>query len=401
MQPDPLTTYGRQALDDDDIEAVVAALRGQYLTGGPSVRGFEEALEKFTGGPHAISCGNCTQALHLAAHALGVGPGTSVIVPAITFLATANTPRTLGADVVFSDVDPDNGLMRPADFKAALKRCHSKPVAVFPVHLAGQIVDIKAIHDIAAEQGLKIIEDAAHSVGTSYKVDGKIYRVGDSTFSDATAFSFHPVKHITTGEGGAVMVRDAALAEKIHQLRSHGMVRDSTRFTQKDMALDENGQANPWYYEMPDFGYNYRLTDIQAALGISQLKKLPDFVTKRTRLKARYDQLLAPYANNIRPLKVMPDCAPAWHLYSVLIDFKALGKSRAQVMNELSAKGIGTQVHYIPVNQQPYYRAQNPDLKLPDAEEYYARTLTLPLHVHMEETHVEGAVQTLIETLGF
>lgn len=400
MLPDALTTYGRQALDDDDLQAVVEAMKGQYLTGGPAVKNFESALEKYTGGAHAISCGNCTQALHLAAHALGIGPGMSVIVPAVTFLATANAPRTLGADIVFADVDPDNGLMRPDDLADALRRCPSRPAAVFPVHLAGQVGDVKAIHDIARQHDLKIIEDAAHSVGTAYEVDGKSYKVGDCAFSDAVAFSFHPVKHITTGEGGAVLVKDHALAEKIQQLRSHGMIRTPADFSRQDMAFDDQGQVNPWYYEMPDFGYNYRLTDIQAALGISQLKKLPRFVARRAQMKAHYDRLLAPYANNIRPLKVTPACSPAWHLYSVLIDFKALGLSRATVMNALAAKGVATQVHYIPVHEQPYYKAINPNLTLPGADEYYARTLTLPLHVQMEDHHVERAVQSLCEVLG-
>ena len=400
MQADPLSTYGRQSLDEDDIQAVVGALRGQFLTGGPAVRGFESALEKFTGAPHVISCGNCTQALHLAAHALDVGPGTSVIVPSVTFLATANMPRMLGADIVFSDVDPDSGLMRPSDLEEAIGRCPSSPKAVIPVHLAGQIGDIKGIHDVARRNGLKIIEDAAHAIGTTYKVDGTTYKVGDCAFSDAAAFSFHPVKHITSGEGGAVLVKDKALAEKISQLRSHGMVRSPENFKRKDKGFDKDGTANPWYYEMPDFGYNYRLTDIQAALGMSQLAKLPSFIAKRAKLKARYDQLLAPYANSIQPLKTTPDCSPAWHLYTVLIDFAALGKTRGAAMNELSSKGIGTQVHYIPVHEQPYYRAQNPDLILPGADEYYARTLTLPLHMQMEESHVERAVQTLAEILN-
>ncbi len=196
------------------------------------------------------------------------------------------------------------------------------------------------------------------------------------------------------------MLKDAALAEKVSQLRSHGMVRGPENFKRKDKGFDKDGTANPWYYEMPDFGYNYRLTDIQAALGKSQLAKLPAFIAKRAKLKARYDQLLAPYANSIKPLKATSGCSPAWHLYTVLIDFSALGKTRAAVMHELTAKGIGTQVHYIPVHEQPYYQGQNPDLTLPGADEYYARTLTLPLHVHMEEDHVERVVQTLAEVLN-
>ncbi len=400
MQPEPLSSYGRQALDEDDIQAVVLALRGEYLTGGPVVRTFESALEQFTGGAHAISCGNCTQALHLAAHALGVRPGTSVIVPSITFLATANMPRTLGADIVFSDVDPDNALMRPKDLENALQRCPSKPVAVFPVHLAGQATDMQALHEICVKYDLKIIEDAAHALGTVYRIKEKNYRVGDCAFSDATVFSFHPVKHITTGEGGAVLVKEKSLAEKIMQLRSHGMVRMGEHLVNKDKMLDESGRVNSWYYEMPELGYNYRLSDIQAALGISQLKKLPAFLEKRAHLKKCYDNLLAPYANAIKLPKAVEACSPAWHLYSVLIDFSALEKSRALVMNVLAEKGVGTQVHYIPVHEQPYYRSQNPDLNLPGAESYYARTLTLPLHVHMEENHVEYTVQAITEILG-
>lgn len=400
MQADPLSSYGRQALDEDDIQAVVSALRGQYLTGGPAIRAFEGALEQFTGGAHAVSCGNCTQALHLAAHALGVRPGTSVIVPSITFLATANMPRSLGADIVFSDVDPDNALMRPKDLEDALRRCPSKPVAVFPVHLAGQAADMQGLHEIAVKHGLKIIEDAAHALGTAYRAQNKNYRVGDCTFSDATVFSFHPVKHITTGEGGAVLLKEKSLAEKILRLRSHGMVRAPEHFMVKDQGFDKSGCVNSWYYEMPEFGYNYRLSDIQAALGVSQLKKLPAFLEKRMRLKACYDRLLAPYANTVKLPKVVEACSPAWHLYSVLINFSALEKSRGAVMSAMAEKGIGTQVHYIPVHEQPYYRPQNPELSLPGAAGYYARTLTLPLHVHMEEHHAEYTVQTLTEILG-
>ncbi len=400
MLPEILRSYGRQVLDDDDVQAVVTALRGQYLTGGPCVPEFEGALQNFTGGRYAISCGNCTQALHLAARALGVKAGYSVIVPSITFLATANAPHMAGADIVFSDVDPDSGLMTVENLEDALRRCPSKPYAVFPVHFAGQVVDIKALHDAARRHGLKIIEDAAHAIGTTYEVDGKSYKVGDCAFSDAVTFSFHPVKHITTVEGGAVMVNDSGLARDVSRLRAHGMVRDSDVFQNKDMAFDESGQVNPWYYEMPDYGYNYRLTDVQAALGLSQLKKLPGFIKRRAALKRLYDELLTPYAPTIRLLHNTPACEAAWHIYPVLIDFAALDKSRGSVMRALRDEGIGTQVHYIPVHRQPYYSGLCGQQSLPGADAYYARTLTLPIHALMEEDHVPLVVEKLIEILG-
>lgn len=400
MLPEILRSYGRQVLDDDDVQAVVMALQGQYLTGGPCVSAFETALQDFTGGRHAISCGNCTQALHLGAHALGVGPGHSIIVPSITFLATANAPHSLGAEIVFSDVDPASGLMSVENLEEAISRCRSKPYAVFPVHFAGQVGDIKGLHDVARRHDLKIVEDAAHAIGTIYTVDGQSYKVGDGAFSDAVAFSFHPVKHITTLEGGAVMTHDSTLAENISRLRAHGMVRSPEAFQNKEMAFDEAGRVNPWYYEMPEYGYNYRLTDVQAALGMSQLKKLPVFVKRRAMIKRLYDELLRDYAPLVQLLHNTPGCDAAWHIYPVLVDFKALGKTRAEVMLALRDAGIGTQVHYIPVHKQPYYAARYGDQHLPGAESYYARTLTLPIHALMEEDHVPLVVEKFIEVLG-
>ncbi|HBR68352.1 MAG TPA: UDP-4-amino-4,6-dideoxy-N-acetyl-beta-L-altrosamine transaminase [Rhodospirillaceae bacterium] len=291
-------------------------------------------------------------------------------------------------------------MMQPEHFEAAVRRCPSRPVAVMPVHLAGQVVDMKAVHGIASRHGIKIIEDAAHAIGTVYEDGGKARRVGDCSFSDATAFSFHPVKNMTTGEGGAVLVRDAGMAAKLRRLRSHGMVREADQFVDGDAGFDKAGDANPWYYEMSVPGYNYRLTDIQAALGISQLAKLETFVETRLRLKKKYDELLFPYADIVRPVKASGNCKPAWHLYIVLIDFERLGTERSYVMKALLENGIASQVHYIPVHRQPYYKAKNPDLKLPGAEEYYARSLTLPLHVNMDEGHVERVVGTLVKILG-
>lgn len=399
MLPEALSSYGRQALDDDDVAAVVAALRGPYLTGGPLAGEFEAALKAMTNARNAVACGNCTQALHLAARALGVTAEQSVIVPSITFMATANAPHSLGADIVFSDVDPESGLMTPENLEEAINRAPSKPSAVFPVHFTGQVVDIKGIHDVARRHGMKIIEDAAHAVGTTYRVDGKDFNVGDCAYSDAVTFSFHPVKHITTMEGGAVTTNDDAMGLEIARLRAHGIMREPEGFQNKAMAYDADGVLNPWYHEMQDYGYNYRLTDVQAALGVSQLKKLPAFIVRRAAIKRRYDELLAPYAPAVKLLRNTPNCNPAWHIYPVLIDFAAVGKGRARVMAELKEAGIGTQVHYIPVHKQPYYDAKYGPLTLPGAKSYYERTLTLPIHALMEEDHVPLVVEKLVEVL--
>jgi UDP-4-amino-4,6-dideoxy-N-acetyl-beta-L-altrosamine transaminase len=399
MQPEYLRHYGCQYIDEDDIQAVVIALKSPLLTGGPHVDEFEKALVDYTGANYALACGNCTQALQLAAHGLGIGRGVSVIVPSVTFLATANAPHLLGADVVFADVDPDSGLMEASHLEEALSRCPSKPVAVFPVHLAGQVMNIKAVHDVARRNGLSIIEDAAHAIGTTYVIDNKTYQVGDGAFSDVTAFSFHPVKHITTCEGGAVLVNDGALYERIKALRAHGMVRDPKKHVFKERAYNKDNVPNPWYYEMPDVGYNFRMTDIQAALGSSQLKKLPDFIAHRTRLRNMYEALIAPLSPFVRPTSVTPDCHAAWHIFVTLIDFEKLGKGRGDVMRMLDARGIGSQVHYIPVHLQPYYQEHSNSPRLPGAESYYAKTLTLPLHAHMKENDVEQVVIALREVL--
>jgi len=395
--PDPLKSYGRQYIDDEDIRAVTAALRGDFLTSGPAVEQFEDSIKTIAHARHAISCSSGTAGLHIACHALNLGPGQCAIVPSLTFLATANAVVMTGAEVVFCDVDPHTGIMRPDHLEDALSRCTFPPRAVLPVHLCGQTADMAGIASIARAKGMGIIEDACHAFGTAYEDGG---RVGDGRHSDMTMFSFHPVKAITTGEGGAVTTNDDGLATQLRRLRSHGMVRTREDFKQADMAFDPGGQPNPWYYEMPDYGYNYRLTDIQAALGTSQIEKLPRFIETRARLKTAYDRNLAPLAPHVMSLPNIPGCKPAWHIYPVSIDFEQASISRGAVMRALNEAGIGCQVHYIPVHSQPYYRAKNPGLSLPGAQAYYARTLTLPLHVHMEENDVEYAVQTLARILG-
>jgi UDP-4-amino-4,6-dideoxy-N-acetyl-beta-L-altrosamine transaminase len=395
--------YARQQIDEADIDAVISVLRGNWLTTGPTVARFEQALAARCGAVEAVSCSSGTAALHLACLALDLGPGDAAIVPSITFLATANAVRMTGAEVIFADVDPDNGLMTAAALEAGFTRAEARELsvkAIFPVHLAGQCPDMVALAQMARAKGAAIVEDACHAIGTYHACpDGSAAPVGACRLSDMAVFSFHPVKTIATGEGGAVSTNDAALARRMRLLRSHGMTHDAAEFQHHALGLDAKGDANPWYYEMAEVGWNYRLSDIHAALALSQLGRLDLFVERRRTLAQRYDELLAPLGALAVPIRRCRGCLPAWHLYPVLIDFAALGLERAQVMAELRHAGIGTQVHYIPVHRQPYYRARDPNLTLDGADAYYRRTLSLPLFVGMTLADAWRVVEALQNTL--
>lgn len=393
--------YGRHVIDDDDIAAVVDALKSDFLTTGPRVREFERALEIATDARHAIACANGTAALHLAARALNLGPGTVSIVPSVTFLATANAVRLNGGEVVFADVDADSGLMRPRDLEEAISRCPDGHAdAVFPVHLAGQTGDQAGIFNVARHNNLRIVEDACHALGTRVSHgDGEEFAVGSCKYSDLTCFSFHPVKAIAMGEGGAVTADDPTLASIILRDRTHGMNRDPESFVLDSEAFDDARQANPWYYEMESPGLNYRIPDVLCALGASQLRKLDTFSARRRGLVARYDALLRNLSPHVQLLARTANTTAAWHLYVALIDFDALGFSRGQVMRELAAKGIGTQVHYLPVHRQPYYRDLNPFTTLPGADAYYRRTLSLPLFPSMSDEDPKRVTDTLATIL--
>ena len=379
--------YGRQTIEDDDIAAVAAALRDDFLTTGPRVEAFEAAFAEAVGARHAVACANGTAALHLAMLALDVRPDEVCIVPSITFLATANCARYVGAEVVFADVDPLSGLMTPETLAEAVALAAGRKIAaVLPVHLRGDVAELPALRRIADAAGAALVEDACHAVGARMTFDNAPSRVGDNRWSDLAVFSFHPVKTLTTAEGGMITTADAGLAERLRRFRSHGMLRPEG--------------AEPWWYEMPEIGFNYRLPDVLCALGLSQLAKLPRFAARRRVLAARYEAALAPLALRVRPAARPPGSDPALHLMSVLIDFAAVGKTRAEVMEALKARGIGSQVHYIPVHRQPYYVERYGVLELPGADAWYDRCLSLPLYPAMADEDVGRVVAALTEVLG-
>jgi len=383
----PILPYGRQTIDDDDIAAVSQALRGDFLTTGPTVGTFEAAFAEVVGARHAVACSNGTAALHLAMLALDVKPGEVVIVPSITFLATANCALYVGADVVFADVDPDSGLMSPATLADAIRRVGGRRLrAVLPVHLRGDVVDLPGLAALAADAGAVLVEDAPHALGTTMTFGNVAETVGDGRHSAMATFSFHPVKTIATGEGGMVTTNDPVLAMRLRSLSSHGMVRPEG--------------ADPWWYEMPEPGFNYRLPDILCALGLSQLKKLPQFAARRRALAALYAKALVPLAPVVRAAQKPAWSDPVLHLMTVLIDFEAAGRTRRQVVDTLKAHGIGSQVHYIPVHRQPYYRDLYGSTDLPGADAWYERCLSLPLYPGMQDDDVARVVTALRVALG-
>ena len=399
--PDRFLSYGRQSIDEDDIAALVAVLHSDYLTSGPMVPQFEERLTDLVEAKFAVACSSGTAALHLACLALGLGPEDVVVVPAVTFVATANAARYVGAEVVFADVDPANGLLTAETFDRALsdarKRFPDHRIrACLPVHLNGQSPEMAGISAVADAAGAAVIEDACHAIGGR---DPGGAAIGACAHAAMACFSGHPVKSFAMGEGGAVTTNDPVLADKLALFRSHGIDRRPSAFVDREAAFDTDGQINPWYYEMAEMGFNYSASDLHCALGYSQLGKLEGFVSRRRQLAESYAQALGGLDPAVRTIGTTGG-TPAWHLQPVLIDFEGIGLSRARVMRDLLDAGIGTQVHYIPVYRQPYYRARYGATRLSGAEAYYSRVLSLPLFVRMEDADVGRVVETLRSVLG-
>ena len=383
---DPFLPYGRQTVTEADKAAVARVLSSDYLTTGPEGPAFETAFAAACDAPFAVACNSATAALHLALDGLGVGPGDVCIVPSVTFLATANAVRYCGADVVFADVDPVTGVLTPATFTAALARAQGRAKAVLPVHLGGTLCDMAAIAAIAAGAGAWVVEDSCHALG-AVAPDGA--PVGACTRSHAATFSFHPVKTLTSAEGGMVTTRSPALADAMARRRSHGVEREAARFYRAQ------GADEPWWYEQQALGWNYRMPDVLAALGRSQLERLAQIAERRRALCAAYDRALAPLGDLVRPPQAQDGVEACRHLMNVGIDFDAAGVDRARVMAALKARGVGSQVHYIPVHRQPYYRALYGDVALPGAEAYYARTLSLPLYPDLGQGDVARVAAAL------
>lgn len=387
--------YGLHLIEEDDVAAVTAALRDELLAQGPRVAAFERALADKVGAKHAVASSSGTAALHLALASLDVGPGDLCVVPAVTFLSTATAALFCGAEVVFADVDPDTGLATQATFEEAMARA-GWTKAVLPVHLSGRMCDMPGIAELARANGAVIVEDACHALGSA---DESGAAAGACAHSDAAAFSFHPVKTIATGEGGMTTLNDPERDARLRRLRNHGVTRDAELMGEEG-SFAADGGPNPWAYEQLELGFNYRMNEMQAALGLSQLGKLDRFVNRRRALAARYDLLLARFGARVQPVPIPPGQRHSPHIYTVLIDFEALDVDRAAVMAALVARGIGTQVHYIPLYRQPFFRARYGEMRLPGAEAYYGRCLALPLFPAMSEAHVDQVVLALAEVLG-
>ncbi len=367
-----LLPYGRQWVDEEDIAAVVEVLRSDYLTTGPVVGRFEEALTRATGARHAVALNSGTSALHAMYFAAGIGPGDEIITSPLTFAATANAALYLGATVRFVDVEPDTGNLDPDLVKAAIG---DRTKAIVPVDFAGHPADYDRLRAIADRHGLKLLADAAHSLGATYKgrpVD---------TLADASELSFHPVKPITTAEGGAVVTDDPVLARRAARFRTHGITKDAAELQHPD--------EGPWWYEQHDLGFNYRLTDVQAALGTSQMRKLERFVARRRAIAAAYDAALADVGALELPGR-RDDVEPGWHLYVVRTRDPDL---RKPLFEHLRARGIGVQVHYLPVYWHPYYASLGFQRgQCPEAERYYAGAISLPIFPAMRDDDVARVV---------
>lgn len=381
--------YGRQDIQPQDIEAVLEVLRSDFLTQGPVVPRFEQAVAEKTGARHALAVNSATSALHIACLALGLSEGDWLWTSPVTFVASANCGLYCGAKVDFVDIDPRTYNLCPNALEAKLEQAEREerlPKVVVAVHLCGQPCDMQAIHALGQRYGFRIIEDASHAIGGKYQDE----YIGNCRYSDITIFSFHPVKIITTAEGGMALTNDDQLAQRMNLLRSHGVTRDPELMTH-----DADG---PWYYQQVDLGFNYRMTELQAALGVSQLERLDDYVARRNALAERYDSQLA-NLSVVTPWQ-HPDSYSGRHLYVVRLKPGEISTSHRKVFESLREQGIGVNLHYIPVHTQPYYQAmgfQRNDF--PEAQRYYAEAISLPLYPTMTTAQQDEVVSALQQAL--
>lgn len=415
----PLIPYGRQSITEEDIEAVIRALRSDFLTCGPEVEAFEKEFAAFVGAKHAVAVCNATAALHLAMQVLDIGPGDRVVTSPITFVASANAAAYVGATPDFCDIHPETWNLDPRALEAGW-RADTK--AVVAVDYAGVPCNMPEIARIARERGAFVIEDACHGTGGGFRAGDTAWKLGGHPWADITTFSFHPVKTLTTGEGGILVTDNDQWASKARLLRTHGISRNpaefgglfGVEFSDGSPCASSLAEQGPWYYEMLELGYNYRITDLQCALGRSQLKRLPQFIARRQEIVSRYNEAFAGlewlttprlnafsqpldssgFSYNLEDLSL--------HLYTIQIDFQSLGKTRTQVMRDLKEKGIGTQVLYIPVYLQPWYRKTYGYSagKCPVSEAYYAHALSLPLHSVMTNDDVSKVIRTVISLVS-
>lgn len=407
--------YGHQYIDEEDIQAVVDVLRSDYLTQGPKVREFEDAFAEYVGSRFAVAVSNGTAALHLACLGAELGAGDQVITSPITFVASANCALHVGATPAFVDIDPDTNNMDSGALETYLKENtpgsglgrqgidspqKGRPKAIIPVHFSGLPCDMVRIYRLAKEYDLVVIEDACHALGGRYRnkqqsTGNDWVKIGSCAHSHMTVFSFHPVKHITTGEGGMVTTNDKSLYERLIILRNHGITRVPEQFVNLDIHEQDTEDVPSWYYEIKELGYNFRISDIQSALGRSQLRKVDRFVDLRRQIALRYQEGFKGFDNIIVPRE--PDnCRSAYHLFPIQVDFLRIGRSRQDIMAALTESGIGTQVHYIPVPHHPLYQQLGFDGKdYPVAERFYQQCLSLPIFPGLELHEVDGIIEVL------
>lgn len=382
--------YGRQDIVQADIDAVTEVLRSDFLTQGPAVPLFEKAVINYCRVNKAVAVNSATSALHIACLALGVGPGDLVWTSPITFVASANCARYCGAEIDFVDIDPltyNLSAVRLAEKLEHAAAAGKLPKVVIPVHLCGQPCDMKAIHALSLKYGFRIIEDASHAIGGRYKGEP----IGNCRYSDITVFSFHPVKIITTGEGGMAVTNDQALANQMVRLRSHGITRDAAEMT--------HVPDGPWYYQQIELGFNYRMTDIQAALGVSQIKRLDELVAKRHALAKNYEKLLKDCAVTL-PWQ-HEDSYSGLHLFVIRLDLASMNVTHREVFERLRVAGIGVNLHYIPVYRHPYYSSMGFDAKdFPEAERYYSEAISLPMYPALTNDQQGEVVQRLTTPIG-